>query len=159
MQAYRGKGQTHFALAASAEDFRTRNLVAHARADLLRPSFLFDCEVAGRVLTPQPRHLLVSGDEATRERLKRDFDAFGDAYFEERCVTGLKVKADKFKKMAANDEACARLTEFVSNAECQRLLISEGPKELVCFDTPPASHKKKLLYFHMRKIQSSVAFQ
>ncbi len=81
------------------------------------------------------------------ERSREDMRAALHAYFEERCVTGLKVKADKFKKMAANDEACARLTEFVSNAECQRLLISEGPKELVCFDTPPASHKKKLLYF------------
>ena len=90
VQAYRGKGRTHFALAASAEDFRAQNLVAHARADLLRPSFLFDCEVAGRVLTPQPRHLLVSGDEATRERLEREFDALGDAYFEETTAENLE---------------------------------------------------------------------
>ena len=55
VQAYQGKGRTHLVLAGSAEDLWVTNLVAHARVNLLRPSSLFECERAGRVLTPQPK--------------------------------------------------------------------------------------------------------
>ena len=48
------------------------------------------------------------------------------AFFEERVAAALKVRPDKFKKLLGSEEASLRVHDFFSNAECQRVFVSEG---------------------------------
>ena len=68
-------------------------------------------------------------------------------WFAERTAVALHCKADKFKKMMAGEEASRPLADFWAMPEVTRVFVAEGAKELVCFETPPASHKKKCIYF------------
>ena len=71
-----------------------------------------------------------------------------DAWVEERVVLSLKVKAEKFKKFLAAEEVNRDVLNFLNNPDCRRVFIGDGTaKDMVCFATPPANYKKKLLYF------------
>ena len=69
-------------------------------------------------------------------------------WFCERVVTSLHVKADRFKKLMLSEGGAQAMLDFFDLAECQRVFVCEGGKnELVCFDSPPANQKKKMIYF------------
>lgn len=68
-------------------------------------------------------------------------------WFAERVAHALKIKVDKFKKMMAGEEASRPMVDFFTLPECQRVFVAEGTKDVMCFETPPPSHKKKLVYF------------
>ena len=58
----------------------------------------------------------------------------------------LKVKADKFKRLLASDEASAPLMSFLHDESTLRVFLVDGAKEMACYDIPPAATKKKVLY-------------
>ena len=73
-------------------------------------------------------------------------------YLEDRVCTAFGFKAGgkmatSFKKLMASEDTNRYLVEFINTPEVSRVFVSEGPKELVCFDTPPANQKKKMIYF------------
>ena len=68
-------------------------------------------------------------------------------WFTERVIVSLQVKSEKFKKMMLQEEAARPMLDFFTLAECQRVFVCEGAKELACFDTVPGNQKKKMIYF------------
>ena len=72
-------------------------------------------------------------------------------FLEERVGTALGAKGSKhaaaFRKLLTSEEAGRSLAEFINTPDVARVFVAEGPKDLVCFDTPPPSHKKKVVYF------------
>ena len=60
----------------------------------------------------------------------------------------LMRSSKKFKKLMQQEEGSRPMLEFLVNPECTRVFLSEGGKnEFVCFETPPANQKKKIVYF------------
>lgn len=68
-------------------------------------------------------------------------------WFGERVAVALHCKADKFKKLVASAESSQAIQDFWQMPEVTRLFVAEGAKELACFELPPASQKKKCVYF------------
>lgn len=68
-------------------------------------------------------------------------------WFAARAALALNCKADKFKKLMAVEEASRPVADFWNIAEVTRVFVAEGAKELACFETPPPSQKKKMIYF------------
>ena len=72
-------------------------------------------------------------------------------FLEERVGTALGSKGSKFstafRKLATAEDAGRSIAEFINTPDVARLFVAEGPKDLVCFDTPPPTQKKKVVYF------------
>ena len=74
-------------------------------------------------------------------------DGARNDWFGERVVQALHVKSEKFKKMLLSEEGGRPMLDFMINPEITRVFVTEGAKELVCFEVPPTSQKKKAIYF------------
>ena len=75
-------------------------------------------------------------------------EAARNDWFGERIAHALHAKPEKFKKLMQQEEGSRPMLEFLVNPECTRVFLSEGGKnEFVCFETPPANQKKKIVYF------------
>jgi len=68
-------------------------------------------------------------------------------WLEERICLSLKVKPTLFKKLLESEGTNRPLLEFLNNNDAGHVFFVEGPKELQCFDTPPAKVNKKAVYF------------
>lgn len=87
------KGRTSLVVAASSSELRARNLARTAQVDIVKYTYLFQCESAGRMLPLQPRHLLATSPE-TAEKFSHAFDRFGDAFYEDVTPASLKETLD-----------------------------------------------------------------
>ena len=67
-------------------------------------------------------------------------------WLEERICLSLKVKPTLFKKLMESDSS-RPLLDFLKNTDAAHIFFLEGPKELQCFETPPAKANKKAIYF------------
>ena len=90
--------------------------------------------------------VLAQGDDEKKNTNDPAKDAARADWFGERVALSLHCKLDKFKKLIAT-EAAQPLLDFFQMPEVTRVFVAEGAKELVCFDTPPPSQKKKCIYF------------
>lgn len=68
-------------------------------------------------------------------------------WFATRAALGFNCKADRFKKLMAAEEASRPVADFWTMPEVTRVFVAEGAKELTCFEMPPPSQKKRMLYF------------
>lgn len=68
-------------------------------------------------------------------------------WLEERICLSLKVKPTLFKKLLESEGTNRPLLEFLNNSDAGHVFFVEGPKELQCFETPPAKVNKKAVYF------------
>ena len=64
----------------------------------------------------------------------------------ERANTCLKLKSDRFMKMATSEAECVALKEFLDNQDCARVFFVDGAKEMYCYALPPQSTKKKVMF-------------
>ena len=89
------------------------------------------------------------GDEANKgdKAAAQAAEAARQDWFNERVVTSLHCKNDRFKKLMLNEELARPMLDFMNDTEVQRVFVTEGAKELACFETPPANQKKKMVYF------------
>lgn len=83
------RGRTSIVIAASATDLRAKNLAKTAQVDIIKYTYLFHCEMAGKLLPMQPTFLLSTSPE-TADRFKHAFDRWGDAFYEDVTPEGLK---------------------------------------------------------------------
>lgn len=72
-------------------------------------------------------------------------------FFEDRVSTAFGARTGKhaaaFRKLVTSEDSGRHLLDFVNVPEVGCVFVGEGPKELVCFRSLPASHKKKVAYF------------
>ena len=74
-------------------------------------------------------------------------EAGRNEWFGERVAHALHCKAEKFKKLMLSEEGGRPMLDFMVNPEVSRVFVAEGAKELACFETPPPSQKKKVVFF------------
>ena len=68
------------------------------------------------------------------------------AWMNERVTVGLKMKSDRFVKMATSENDGPPVRDFLDNPDCQRIFFVDGAKECVSYALPPANTKKKVMY-------------
>lgn len=72
-------------------------------------------------------------------------------FFQERIGTALGAKGSKlaaaFGKLVSSEDTNRHMADFINVPGVARVFVAEGTKDLVCFDTPPANQKKKMVYF------------
>ena len=68
------------------------------------------------------------------------------AWMNERVTVGLKLKSDRFMKMATSENDGPPLREFLDKPEVARIFFVDGAKEMFSYPLPPASTKKKVMY-------------
>ena len=72
-------------------------------------------------------------------------------FLEDRIGTALGAKGSRhsaaFSKLINSEETNRHLVEFINTPEAVRVFVTEGPKDLICFDAPPKNQKKKMVYF------------
>jgi hypothetical protein len=68
------------------------------------------------------------------------------AWMNERVTVGLKMKGDRFVKMATSEVDGPPVRDFLDNPDCQRIFFVDGAKECVSYPLPPANTKKKVMY-------------
>lgn len=101
-----------------------------ARAHTLVPTHVFQADEDGKP----------AADNAVDVAARAD-------WFAERVAHALHCKSDKFKKMLSTEGAATALQDFWAMPDVRKVFIAEGAKELACFETPPTSQKKKMVYF------------
>lgn len=59
----------------------------------------------------------------------------------------LGTKADKFRRLLANEDAARPIHNFLENPECLRLVVVNRDKDVSCADLPPSVLKHKAVCF------------
>ena len=67
-------------------------------------------------------------------------------WINERVTVGLKLKSDRFMKMATSEVDGPPLRDFLDTPDIMRIFFVDGAKEMYCYPVPPASTKKKVMY-------------
>ena len=67
-------------------------------------------------------------------------------WINERVTVGLKLKSDRFMKMATSEVDGPPLRDFLDTPDIMRIFFVDGAKEMYCYPLPPATTKKKVMY-------------
>ena len=75
-------------------------------------------------------------------------------WINERVTVGLKLKSDRFMKMATSEVDGPPLRDFLDTPDIMRIFFVDGAKEMYCYPVPPASTKIAIIKDHQLLLTS-----